>query len=134
MTSHRGVLSASPSWTSPWPGSSESPWPFRSSCLLCGTPPSAGGPAGTGCAAAAPPRRSWMCSYHDDAPLLLIFITERRRSTQRLMFVLYKVCVCECVFLTIYVSVGAKNKQQSEPIRAQKQRTYKKNRVTHLTE
>lgn len=63
-SSCRAALCASQSWTLPLPGSSGSQWRCRSSCRLCGTPPSAGGPDGTGCAAAALLRRSWTCSYH----------------------------------------------------------------------
>ncbi|XP_061603323.1 ceramide glucosyltransferase isoform X1 [Phyllopteryx taeniolatus] len=65
---------ASPSWTSPWRGSSASPWRCRSSSRRCGIPPSAGGPAGTGSDAAAPPRRSWTCSG-DDADRSVFFTT-----------------------------------------------------------
>lgn len=53
----RAVRYASLSWTLLWHGSSESRWPCRSFCRLCGTLRSAGGPGGTGCVAAAPPRK-----------------------------------------------------------------------------
>uniref|UniRef100_A0A3Q1FB69 ceramide glucosyltransferase n=1 Tax=Acanthochromis polyacanthus TaxID=80966 RepID=A0A3Q1FB69_9TELE len=82
----RAARCASPSWTSPWPGSFGSRWRFRSSCRLCGTQRSAGEPDGTGCAAEEPPRRSWTSSYRDNRPLLI----HRERRSQRLMFVLYE--------------------------------------------
>lgn len=132
MTSCRVVLWPSPSWTLLWPGSSGNPWQSRSSCLLCGTRPSAGGPAGTGCAAVVPPRRSWTCSYHGNILLIIIIVTERSRQTDACF--MRGTCVCVCV-LTIYVSVGAKNKRQSEPIWVHEWRTKRKlEGVKHRTE
>lgn len=101
---------ASPSWTSLWPGSSESPWPCRFSSRLCGTRRSAGEPGGTGCAAVAPLRRSSMSSNYGNHLLM-----NRKRAgdqRKRLMFICFffygknwRGCVCVCVWMCVCVCV-----------------------------
>ena len=151
MTSRcRAARCASLSSTSLWRGSSESRWRCRSSCRLCGTRLSAGGPGGTDCAAAAPQRRSLTSSYHGnrlyhpprpgeqeeeepekETDVDLFFM----RQTEECARVCACVCVCVCFYLFMFLLVLKLNDARtSQWERRMKEKQKTKRGVTHHTE